>query len=129
MSTAIMCDTAARFETYRTGVVPPTWVNHTGGDTLLAVTVTGPAVYVGGHQRWLDNPYGHKNAGPGAVDRPGIGALDPVTGKALPWNPTRKPRGEGVRALVATPGGLLVGSDTSYLGHEYHARIGMFPLR
>ena len=88
--------------------------------------MTGAAVYVGGHQRWMDNPRGSESAGPGAVSRKGIAALDPKTGHALSWNPTRT-RGEGVRALVATPNGLLVGSDTDQLGHEYHGRIGMFP--
>jgi hypothetical protein len=29
---------------------------------------------------------------------------------------------------VATPSGLLVGSDTEKLGKEYHGRLGMFPL-
>jgi hypothetical protein len=62
------------------------------------------------------------------VSRPGIAALNPRTGKALPWNPT-KGRGVGTRALVATGTGLIVGSDTTQLGREYHARIGMFPLR
>ncbi|GIG59958.1 hypothetical protein Lfu02_43300 [Longispora fulva] len=123
-----MCDTAARFETDTDGVHDPTWVNHTGANTLLSVAVTGSAVYVGGHQQWLDNTYGHnKNRGPGAVPRPGIGAIDPDTGKALAWNPT-KDRGVGVEALVAYPGGLLVGSDTEYMGHEYHARLGGFEL-
>ena len=121
------CDTAARFETAGTGAHNPTWVNDTGGNTLLSVAVTGSAVYVGGHEQWLDNPKGSKSAGPGAVSRPGIGAIDPTTGKALAWNPTRT-RGVGVEALVATSNGLLVGSDTTELGHEYHARLGMFPL-
>jgi len=85
------------------------------------------AVYVGGHEQWLDNPKGNKDAGPGAVSRPGIGAIDPTTGKALAWNPTRT-RGVGVQALVAVPNGLLVGSDTEQLGHEHHGRLGMFPL-
>ncbi|MEV1289696.1 hypothetical protein [Micromonospora sp. NPDC049679] len=102
-------------------------MNHTGGNTLFSVSVTGAAVYVGGHQRWLNNPYGHKSAGPGAASRPGIGAIDPRTGKALPWNPTRS-RGVGVRAFLATPQGLWVGSDTNELAKEYHGRIGMFPL-
>ncbi|GAA3247269.1 hypothetical protein [Nonomuraea helvata] len=122
-----MCDTTARFETYATGTrVKPTWVNATGGDSLYAVCVTGAAVYVGGHQRWLDNPQGRDSAGPGAVSRPGIGAIHPTTGKALSWNPTRE-RGIGVKAFYAHPSGLLVGSDTTRLGREYHARIGMFP--
>ncbi|MBG0827356.1 hypothetical protein HS041_06215 [Planomonospora sp. ID67723] len=122
-----MCDTAARFETRGRGTVRPTWVNFTGGDSLYSVAVTGTAVYVGGHQRWLDNPRGSDSAGPGAVERQGIGAIHPVTGRALPWNPTRE-RGIGVKAFLAHPGGLLVGSDTIQLGREYHARIGMFPL-
>ncbi|MBF8187101.1 hypothetical protein ITP53_15415 [Nonomuraea sp. K274] len=123
-----MCDTAARFETYAKGSrIKPTWVNATGGDSLYAVSVTGAAVYVGGHQRWLDNPRGRDSAGKGAVARPGIGAIHPRTGKALGWNPTRE-RGIGVKAFHAHAGGLLVGSDTARLGREYHARIGMFPL-
>jgi hypothetical protein len=124
-----LCDSAARFETGGTGRHNPTWVQRTGGDSLYAVAVTGAAVYVGGHQRYLDNPHGTdaKGPGPGAVSRVGIGAVSPTTGKALPWNPTRT-RGVGVRAFVATPGGLLVGSDTDQLGKEYHGRIGMFPL-
>ncbi|NUR27771.1 MAG: PKD domain containing protein [Catenulispora sp.] len=125
-SPSLLCDTAARFETYASGVRRPTWVNHTGGDSLYAVAVTGSAVYVGGHQRWLDNPYGNESAGSGAVSRPGISAIDPVSGKATAWNPTRT-RGEGLRAFAVCPEGLLVGSDTDQLGHEYHGRIGLFP--
>ncbi|MEV4361469.1 hypothetical protein ACWEPL_24670 [Nonomuraea sp. NPDC004186] len=123
-----MCDTAARFETYSKGsTIRPTWVNATGGDSLYAVSVTGAAVYVGGHQRWLNNPQGRDSAGPGAVSRPGISAIHPTTGMALSWNPTRE-RGIGVKAFYAHRSGLLVGSDTTRLGREYHARIGMFPL-
>jgi len=122
-----MCDTAARFETASDGDQHPTWVNHTGGDSLYAVAITGAAVYVGGHQRWLDNPGGRDSAGPGAVSRPGIAAIDPDTGKALSWNPTRT-RGIGVQCLLATPGALWVASDTDQLGHEHHGRIGAFPL-
>ncbi|GAA1604320.1 PKD domain containing protein [Actinoplanes couchii] len=125
-----LCDAAARFETRGTGEQNPTWVQRTGGDSLYAVAITGPAVYLGGHQRWFDNPYGTdgNGPGPGAVSRPGIGAVNPNTGKALEWNPTRS-RGVGVRTFLATAGGLLVGSDTDQLGREYHGRIGMFPLR
>ncbi|NEA21027.1 hypothetical protein [Actinomadura bangladeshensis] len=124
-----LCDSAARWEASRTGSrQKPTWVNWTGGDTLLSTSVTGAAVYVGGHQRWLDNPYGRDTPGPGAVSRPGIGALNPATGKALSWNPTRT-LGHGVETLVAHPKGLLVGSDTEELGHEYHGRLGMFPAQ
>jgi len=126
--TTQLCDTAARWESSKTGAGQnPTWVNWTGGDTLLSVSVTGKAIYVGGHQRWQDNPKGHDSAGPGAVSRPGIAALNPTGGKALSWNPTRT-RGHGVETLIATSKGLFVGSDTDELGHEYHGRVGMFPL-
>jgi hypothetical protein len=132
-----ICDAAARFQTAGDGPHNPVWIQHTGGNSLFAVAITGAAVYLGGHQLYMDNPYGHKvkdpgkppvfTPGPGAVVRPGIGAVDPATGKTLPWNPTRT-RGVGVRVFVATRQGLFVGSDTDQLGHEYHGRIGMFPL-
>jgi hypothetical protein len=124
-----LCDSAARFEADGGGRHNPVWVQRTGGDSLYAVAVTGAAVYLGGHERYFDNPYGTdtKGPGPGAVSRPGIGAVSPSTGRALSWNPTRS-RGVGVRAFLATPHGLLVGSDTDQLGHEYHGRVGMFPL-
>jgi hypothetical protein len=104
-----MCDSVSRWETASTGN-DPTWINYTGGDTTYGVAVTGSAVYVGGHMRWLDNPCGSDSAGPGAVSRPGIGAIDPVSGLALPWNPT-KTRGHGTEKLYVTPAGLWVGSD------------------
>jgi hypothetical protein len=106
-----VCDAAARFETSIPNPSRPTWINYTGGDSLHSVAITGAAVYVGGHQRWLDNPHGTDSAGPGAVSRPGIGAIDPATGKALTWDP-RRTRGIGAKVLYATPAGLWVGSDT-----------------
>jgi hypothetical protein len=124
----LMCDTAARFDLRGTGMHHPLWVNWTGGDSLYSVADTGPAVYVGGHQRWMDNPQGHETAGPGAVARPGIAAINPLTGKATDWNAKRIPRGVGARALLATPLGLLVGSDTERIGNEYHARLALLPL-
>jgi hypothetical protein len=123
-----LCDSAARWDaTKSTSGQQPVWVNYTGGDTLLSVSCTGVAVYVGGHQRWLDNTYGHDTPGPGSVERPGIGALNPTTGKALSWNPTRT-RGHGAEVLMASSdGGLFVGSDTDELGHEWHQKVGFFP--
>ncbi len=122
-----LCDTAARWETNVTGSdLQPTWVDYTGGDTLWSVAITGAAVYVGGHQRWENNANVPDRAASGAVSRPGIAALDPLNGMPYRWNPT-KTRGVGTFTLVSTPAGLLVGSDTTSLGGEYHARLGMFP--
>jgi hypothetical protein len=121
-----LCDAAARFETEVTNPARPTWINYTGGDTLHSVAATDMAVYVQGHQRWLDNPQGHDSAGPGAVSREGIGAISPSTGLALSWNPG-KDRGVGGKDLYVTSQGLWVGSDTSHIGGETRQRIALMP--
>jgi hypothetical protein len=129
---AALCDSVARFELGGTGQnIKPTWVDPSGGDSFIGVAVTDAAVYVGGHERWLNNPYNRgtgKNAvqGTGSVPRPGISALDPVNGLPLSWNPGRD-RGIGVFAFLATPDGLWVGSDTDYIGGEYHPKLALLP--
>ena len=132
-----LCDTASRWETPGSAGAAgarETWFNCTGGDTLLSVAVTasagtsGGAVYVGGHQRWLDNCGGRDFAVAGSFAAEGIGAIDAATGKAIrTWNPGRT-RGVGAEELLARAEGLYVGSDTDRLGGEYHARLGLFPL-
>jgi hypothetical protein len=121
-----LCDATARFDTNVPNPLRPRWINYTGGDTLHSVAATDVAVYVQGHQRWLDNPQGRNSAGPGAVSRPGIGAIGPTSGLALPWNPT-KDRGVGGKDLYVTAQGLWVGSDTTHIGGETHARIALMP--
>ncbi len=153
-----LCDTASRWE-----IAPnagsgqqPTWVDYTGGDSEWSVAVTGPAVYTGGHQRWM-NDYNHVNgamaAGPGGIAHYGIAALDPENGMPLSWNAGRDPRGLGVFALIATDDGVWLGSDTDTIkadcsyrertitdpdgtqhitlpcntGPFYRSRIAMFP--
>jgi hypothetical protein len=123
-----VCDAASRWTTAdETSTTRPTWINYTGGDTLHAVAATGVTVYVQGHQRWLDNPFGRNEAGPGAVSRPGIGALDPATGKALAWNPT-KTRGVGGKDFLATSTGLWVPSDGNRFKNEFRAGIAFVAL-
>lgn len=126
-----LCDAAARFNVRSVGSQQqPVWVDSTGGDTLWTTAVTKTAVYVGGHERWMNNPQGHNNARQGAVPRPGLAALDPRTGLPMAWNPGRNPRGAGAFALLATGDGLWVGSDTEWIGNFRYRRprIAFFPL-
>ncbi|MCW2636004.1 MAG: domain containing protein [Blastococcus sp.] len=126
-----LCDAASRFNVSDTGQdVQPRWIAYTGGDTLFSTEVTGSAVYVGGHQRWMNNPSGADSAGPGAVPRPGLAALDPRTGIPLSWNAARSPRGIGAEAMLATATGLYVGMDTEYIGNRQYLRqrLAYFPL-
>src|ERR671918_461052 len=137
-----LCDTASRWEISARGSgLQPTWVDYSGGDSFTAVAITGAAVYVGGHSRWLNNPKSDgsnqtASPGPGSVTREGIAALDPASGLPLPWNPGRE-RGEGAWAIASTPDGLWVGSDTDKTGGwtapgcegcEFHQKLAFFPL-
>ncbi len=124
-----ICDAAARFETRIAHPRRPTWVNYTDGDTLHSVVATGAAVYAQGHNRRFDSPlFAHgvrvTNA---AVPRAGIAALDPATGRALPWNPG-KTRAVGGRDFLATRAGLWVGSDGRRFAGELHSDIAFCPL-
>jgi PKD repeat protein len=125
------CDSASRFNASSTGLtVTPAWVDFTGTDSVYSVGVTSSAVYIGGHYRWLNNPYGQDNSKAGAVARPGLAALDPANGVPLSWNPGRNPRGHGAEVVYATSQGIWVGSDTDYIGnYQYkHQKIDFFPF-
>jgi PKD repeat protein len=125
-----LCDAASRFELNATGSdIQPTWIDQSGGDTVWGVTVTGTAVFVGGHNRWMNNPLGANAAKAGAVPRPGIEALDPQTGRPMAWNPGRLPLGVSAFAFFGTSDGLWVGSDSDYIGDYKYKRpkLAFFP--
>lgn len=125
-----LCDSAARFDVAATGTaVEPAWQAATGQDSLLSVAVADNAVYVGGHQKWMNAIQSGADQQAGQVPRPGLAALDPANGMPLTWNPGRHPRGDGAEELLATDNGLYVGSDTEYVGNRqyYRPRIAFFP--
>jgi hypothetical protein len=123
----MLCDSVSRFETDNLNPSAPTWINYTGGDSLKSVAVTNQAVYVQGHSRWLDNPDGRDFAGPGAVDRPGGGAVHPETGMALPWNP-EMPQQAGGFDILATPTGVWFATDGIRFDGKYRRGIRFAPL-
>ncbi len=123
---ATVCDGVGRFSLQNPNA--PQWINYTGGDSVWAVSDTGSAVYTQGHFQWLDNPFGWASRdGGGAARRLGIGAIDPSTGRALPWAPAKRAQ-IGGRALVATSAGLWVGSDSVQFGGEPRRGIAFAPL-
>jgi hypothetical protein len=122
-----ICDSVSRFDTDNLSPSTPHWINYTGGDSLKSVAVTGAAVYVQGHSRWLDNPFGQDFAGPGAVSRPGGGAVDPDTGMALDWNPVM-PQQSGGFKILPTATGVWFATDGERFGHELRRGIRFAPL-
>jgi PKD repeat protein len=121
------CDTIARFPVYTTqSGLQPTWIDYTGGDTSYAVQIRQGVVFVGGHQRWFNNPFAGDRAGAGAVPREGIAALDVVNGLPFSWNPGRD-RGVGVFDFHVTAAGLWAGSDTDRWAGELRRKLAFFP--
>jgi hypothetical protein len=124
------CDGSARFNTADTGSdVQPAWTDLTGNDTFLSVAISTRAIYIGGHERWVNNPLASDSPGPGSVPRPGLVALDPSNGLPLAWNPGRNPRGAGCYVVLLTSAGLWIGSDTDWIGdYQYNRpKIAFFP--
>lgn len=127
------CDTILRFnlDDLTNTDAEPEWRTFTGGDSVYEVAATEHAVYTGGHFRWLNNgvtPRGDR-AGPGAVDRRGFAALDPLNGlPLLDFRSDRNPRGVGVFALEVEPDGLHMGDDTDFLNGFRHQRLKFLPI-
>lgn len=124
------CDAVIRFNTSQKGSdVKPVWQDRTGNDTLWGLAVTNGAIYVGGHQRWMNNYEGHDDPHEGAVPRAGLAAVDPVNGMPIGWNPGRNPRGAGTQIIYATSTGIWQGSDTNYIGNMKYLRekLAFFP--
>lgn len=123
-----LCDSAARWEFARTGPnQEQTWVEYSGGDTFTAVGISGTAIYVGGHYRWLNNPFVGDMAGPGSLIRRGLAALDPRNGLPFSWNPGRN-LGYGVWGFEVDAQGLWIGHDRNTVAGENRGRLVLMPL-
>ena len=123
-----VCDGAGRFD--MSDDTKPHWINYTGGDSVWAAAATGPAVYVQGHFQWFDNPDGFASlcpAGDTCARRRGIAALNPETGRALPWVGD-KPAQQGGRSFLVTSDGLWVPSDSRALPRQTASRPCVAPL-
>ena len=91
----------ARWETMATGTaLLPTWVANSGGDTLWGVGISDAAVFVGGHNRWMNNPTGTDNARAGCRSPPGPVRARPHDRRAAQVEPGAQPaRRGGLRRL------------------------------
>ncbi len=87
-----------------------TWINYTGCDSLYSVAADASTVFIGGHQRWIDNgdECDRNNTAPGR-SQPGLGEVSTGTGLSQP-GPSRG-RGLGAADLLRTTAGLWVASD------------------
>ncbi len=97
------------------------------------------AVYIGGHERWANDPNGCKKAGPGSIVAPGLGGFTTgATGGSLLMNSaaspdcTPDPAGAAPDAMLLTIAGLWVASDnfgggTSCGGQAGYAGICFLP--
>lgn len=110
-----LCDVVAAFPATEQAV-SHNWVNYTGCDSLYSTAADTSAVYVGGHERWADNPSGCDKAGPGAVKAPGMGGFTPASGSLLMNSAGTaglysRGRGLGADDMLLTSAGLWIASD------------------
>lgn len=136
-------DTAVAFSTAGGADMEPRWIAR-DFDSTYSVAITEKAVYIGGHFNWNESPTspdpwpGLDNVGYGwgqgisgyalgdaVVRRNHLGALNPVDGKALPWNPGSSSF-EGCKAMTATARGLFVGCDGNLTNGVTTGRVAFF---
>jgi hypothetical protein len=108
-----LCDAVAAFPATQASV-GHTWINYTGCDSVFSVAADNTNVYVGGHERWTENPNGCDFAGPGAIAEPGMEGLSPSTG-LITSNPPAytRGRGQGADDMLLTGAGLWIASDNA----------------
>jgi hypothetical protein len=110
-----LCDVVAAFSAQETGGLSHEWINYTGCDSLYSVASDTSAVYVGGHERWANNPNACNTKGPGAINAPGMAGF--THGGTLLTNSKgnaglyARGRGLGADDMLITGAGLWIASD------------------
>ena len=136
-------DTAVAYSFEGGDQVEPKWVSR-AFDSVYSVAISEKAVYLGGHFQWNESPtapdpwpgqddigYGTGQGlsayslGDGVVNREHLGALNPVDGKAVEWDPGSNSY-EGNKAMVVTPRGLITGGDATTQGGSNVGRLAFF---
>jgi hypothetical protein len=117
----------ARFSVSDLAPAQPYWINYTGADSLHSVIDTGGAVYVQGHSRWLDNPYGGDSPASGEHVAPGGGAVDPATGKAMFW-PVDMSAKMGGYQMFSNDQGVWFATDSKLWSGKYRMGIRLAPV-
>jgi hypothetical protein len=110
-----LCDTAAAFPSSQKSV-SHTWIEYTGCDSYYSVAADNGAVYVGGHQRWAENPNGCNIAGPGAIADPGLQGLSPSNGTVETSGGTPRYSSSKANAddMLITSAGLWIASTNRF---------------
>ncbi|TDU87829.1 PKD domain-containing protein [Kribbella voronezhensis] len=123
--------------------VQPLWIAR-NFDSTYSIAISEVAVYIGGHFAWNESPtspqpwpglddvgYGTGQGlsgyglGDAVVHREHIGALNPVDGTALDWNPGSNSF-EGNKAMELTPRGLITGGDATTQGEYNVGRMAFY---
>lgn len=116
-----LCDAVAAFPATSAPLLSHSWINYTGCDSLFATAADASTVYVGGHERWANNPNQCDNNYNGtAVTSAGMGGYDAATGNVLvSSNPSvgkyQRSRGQGADDEIVTSQGLWIASDNGIL--------------
>ncbi|MGE0307817.1 MAG: PKD domain-containing protein, partial [Acidimicrobiia bacterium] len=123
--------------------VQPLWISR-AFDSVYSLAVTEQAIYIGGHFNYNESPtapdpwpgltdtgYGRGQglAGYGLGDdivlRDHVGALNPVDGKAVEWNPGSNSF-EGNKVMKALPRGVITGGDATTQGEANVGRVAFY---
>jgi PKD repeat protein len=136
-------DTVMAFPLAGGDFVEPIWVSRLF-DSVYSVAVSEKAVYVGGHFAWNESPtapdpwpgltdqgYGTGQGlsgyglGDAVVRREHVGALNPVDGKAVEFNPWSNSF-EGNKAMLVLPQGVVTGGDGRQQGGYRTGRLAVY---